>query len=172
MSMFRAKRKGGKILMFLTQLQKLGLHTGWKGNSFHLSCTNKYTTRKWSALDTSAEGLQVKPVQAEYCIAMLRPTRGAGNSEALSSDCPTIMAHRTGSVEDAGHRNSTTTIHGFGWITAIVLLECTTGGFLAIFTSFESVCKQKKCLAPVFTVTYGGNDMISSGGAGSMFSLG
>lgn len=30
----------------------------------------------------------------------------------------------------------------------------------AIFTSFESVCKQKKHLAPIFTVTDECNDMI------------
>lgn len=43
---------------------------------------------------------------------------------------------------------------------------------LAIFTSFKSVCKQKKCLAPIFTAMYNGNDTISSGGSRSMFSLG
>lgn len=42
-------------------------------------------TRKRSASDKSADGPQVRAVQMEYCIAMLRPTCGAGNSEALSS---------------------------------------------------------------------------------------
>lgn len=51
--------------------------TGWRGNLL--------PSRKRSAPDKSAEGPQVKAAQTEYCIAMLRPTCGAGNSEALSS---------------------------------------------------------------------------------------
>lgn len=82
---------------------------------------HKYTIRKWNTLDKErVEGRQIKLEQTEYCIMMLHPTSGAENTEVLFVDCPAIMAHRTARLQDTERSNSTTAIHWFKWITAIV----------------------------------------------------
>lgn len=95
----------------------------WEENSRSLFCFfgHKYTIRKWNTLDKErVEGRQIKLEQTEYCIVMLHPTSGAENTEVLFVDCPAIMAHRTARLQDTERSNSTTTIHWFKWITAIV----------------------------------------------------